>query len=454
MKKAKLIFALTLLNCSVFAQGWVGNSTSNSLYSVNANLNLNPVSIGIGTNNPTEQLHTTLGVRFEGITQNNRLARILAQDNNGKLFWRDAATLITPPNNNFWSLVGNASTNPGTGVGQNYLGTTDTRRVVFATNAIERMTILPNGNVGIGITNPTVNLHVTNNAGTMLYPYETGVFERNSDTKLGVYCSNTGALGTSTGGASIAFGYSRLTNTNGNYPGYEIQYGALSRNDFFLRFNSLNRDAAGSVVSSVSNEMIINNGNIGINLGPVSGIPNTPTAKLHVNCGGTLSTGAVSNIRFQNLQQGAGNYLVIDANGYVRRSASGSINRVNQEDINVIKEELKSTRQELNDLKLLVNSLLENRKQGAVTNDINMNSLEIIPTPFNVNAKAIYSIADFKNRAALQILDINGALLKTIPIYQAKGQIELGNIRIASGSIIFNIISDDKVVISKKSIKE
>ena len=117
MKKVKLIIGMSLLSFNVFSQGWVGNSTSNSLYSVNSSLGLTPVSVGIGTNAPTDQLHTTAGVRFQGITQNNSLSRILASDANGRLFWRDASTIITNPNNNFWSLIGNANTNPGTAVG-------------------------------------------------------------------------------------------------------------------------------------------------------------------------------------------------------------------------------------------------------------------------------------------------------------------------------------------------
>jgi hypothetical protein len=361
MKKVKLIIVMTLLNFNVFSQGWVGNSTSNSLYSVNSSLGLTPDGIGIGTNAPTEQLHTTAGVRFQGITQNNSLTQILASDANGKLFWRDASTIIPSPNNNFWSLIGNANTNPGTGVGQNYLGTTDAKRLIFATNASERMTILANGNVGIGIKNPTVNLQVTNSVGTMLYPYEPGVFERNSDIKLGVYCSSTETSATTTDGASIALGYTKLKNASGNYSGYDIQYLALSNSNFFLRFNSLNRNAAGSVISSNTNanEMVINKGNIGINLGPAFGIPNAPTAKLHVNCEGTLSTGAASNIRFQNLQQGTGNYLVIDANGYVRRSSLTAASSVQKNDVDVLKAELAETKQELAELKNQVKALVD-----------------------------------------------------------------------------------------------
>ena len=45
-----------------------------------------------------------------------------------------------------WSLLGNSGTIPGA----NFLGTTDSSRLVFKTYNVEHMTILPNGFVGIG----------------------------------------------------------------------------------------------------------------------------------------------------------------------------------------------------------------------------------------------------------------------------------------------------------------
>jgi Repeat of unknown function (DUF5907) len=55
-----------------------------------------------------------------------------------------------------WSLTGNTSTIPGT----NFIGTTDAQRLVFKTNNTEKVTILENGNVGIGNNNPSVKLEV------------------------------------------------------------------------------------------------------------------------------------------------------------------------------------------------------------------------------------------------------------------------------------------------------
>jgi hypothetical protein len=55
---------------------------------------------------------------------------------------------ITVNNTNRWSLTGNTGTTPGL----NFLGTTDSTRLVFKTDGTEKMTILPDGFVGIGTT--------------------------------------------------------------------------------------------------------------------------------------------------------------------------------------------------------------------------------------------------------------------------------------------------------------
>jgi hypothetical protein len=50
-------------------------------------------NVGIGTNNPLAQLHSTGSVRFAGILNDNAAPRVIASDINGNLSWRDATTL-------------------------------------------------------------------------------------------------------------------------------------------------------------------------------------------------------------------------------------------------------------------------------------------------------------------------------------------------------------------------
>jgi len=294
MKKCTLLILITILSLKAFTQGWVGNSANNVLYSVSSTLGLSPLSVGIGTNAPTAQFHTTGSVRFAGLNNADNPLRIVVSDANGNLSYANTATLIPPPGpNKDWLLSGNPGTIPGTGGGQNYLGTTDPTRLVFATNAAEKMTILPGGNVGIGTSAPKTLLHVVGGTtGTMAFPYEKFVVENNGDLKLGIY---TTVKTPSQGGASLTLGYSNYQQADGTYPGYEMQYGINPSNVPFLRFNTLNRNAAGTVVNSSSNNMVLDNqGRVGINLGPTSGTPAMPTANLHVN--GTVRFASLNSV--------------------------------------------------------------------------------------------------------------------------------------------------------------
>ena len=58
-----------------------------------------------------------------------------------------------PSFNGGWSLTGNAGTTPGT----NFIGTTDTQDWIIKTDNMERVRVLSDGKVGVGISNPTTN---------------------------------------------------------------------------------------------------------------------------------------------------------------------------------------------------------------------------------------------------------------------------------------------------------
>lgn len=64
-------------------------------------------------------------------------------------YYHDGSTWVRisgGPNTN-WLLSGNAGTTPGTGAGQNYLGTTDGQALVLATQGNQRMRLLANGQI-------------------------------------------------------------------------------------------------------------------------------------------------------------------------------------------------------------------------------------------------------------------------------------------------------------------
>jgi len=72
---------------------------------------------------------------------------ILVNDGSGILTWVDPKILVT---SNAWYLTGNASTNPAI----DFIGTIDATDFVFRTNSVEKMRILSDGYIGIGINTP------------------------------------------------------------------------------------------------------------------------------------------------------------------------------------------------------------------------------------------------------------------------------------------------------------
>ena len=102
----------------------------------------------------------------------------------GEGFYFNTSTSTTPAwsfllnNTSGWSLTGNAATTPsssaiGTAIaaGQNYLGTSDLKDFVLATNNLERLRINSAGNIGIGTSTPGTLLDVNGSTRALLYTF-------------------------------------------------------------------------------------------------------------------------------------------------------------------------------------------------------------------------------------------------------------------------------------------
>ena len=310
------------------------------------------------------------------------------------------------------------------------------------------MTILPNGKVGVGTSNPEVPLHISANPGAMTgFPYEVAVLEKSGDMKLGIFNSNPSPLGLNGGGASITLGHSNFTNAAGLYPGYEMQFNALSTTSTFLRFNAITRNSSGLIGSgTVTNILVMdNNGNVGINLGGTAGTtPNLPTAKFHTN----------GTVRLQGLPTGTGSVLVVDANGNVFKSTTvaSAANLVETAGVSELKNEIAMLKKEIETLRSAVNSM----KSGTLDIDVSRDSpllYQNTPNPFNNTTVIRYYLPSGFQKAVLEISDLKGSVLKN---YQLNGggkqSAAINANELAAGTYIYTLIVNEKRVDSKKMI--
>jgi trimeric autotransporter adhesin len=163
------------------------------------------VKMGIGTYTPAEALDVTGNVRFSGALMPNGNAGtsgyVLASTGSGTPpIWSAASNL-------YWSTLGNTGTSSST----NYLGTSDAHDLVFRTNNTERMRILSTGQVGIGVTTTTHQLHSlysgTTDETAAIFGNATGA---TSNQAIGVWGTASNGSGGNTGTIGV------LATGNGN----------------------------------------------------------------------------------------------------------------------------------------------------------------------------------------------------------------------------------------------
>jgi len=234
--------------------------------------------VGIGELLPNAQLHTTGTVRFAGLTNNDSYNRILVQDNSGLLFWRNASSILSSSS---WGLNGNGGTSAN-----NFIGTTDNNELIVKTNNSTRLQVntesVNNNTIG-GVVDINVDSLKVNGCG------------------LGIY---------------------RKGNVNGWASSLEFQLNnSAGQKKFYARINGGIESNQANVENGIISFEVATNGQLGVNTEQIKMVINssgnvgigtlTPSAQLHTT----------STVRFQNLSEGLGNYLLIDNDGNVYRSA-------------------------------------------------------------------------------------------------------------------------------------
>lgn len=409
------------------AQGWIADATGQRLYAVNDSLKFGSLFVGIGTNTPSAQLHTTGTVRFGGITQNNTFSRLLVQDTSGRLFWRDAGSVSSGSG---WLLTGNAGTNPAS----NFLGTLDTARLVFRTNNTEKATILSNGNVGIGVSQAAKLLHVHNSNpnvednNVFLSGRAPSVYFNLNPTQpaSGPFTSPYARIGLST-----RLGTFVTTSQVGDFVLHTITAGGS------LVFG-VGVDATGT--NGVERARLNGSGNFGINTV-------NPSAKLHVN----------GNVRFQNLPSGTGRVLVVDDSGYVYRSSTSSLRAAETatsgEDVAALQQQVNALKQTLAEVQAQLAALKGGTLQ--VTSNAGNESflLANAPNPFNGSTTIKYAYPRSASKAYLTVTDLSGKQIKRFDLKANNGNsVTLTLDGAIAGTYIYSLEVDGRIIESKKMV--
>ena len=324
-----------------------------------------------------------------------------------------------------WLLNGNAGTNPPT----NFLGTTDAKNLVFKTDSLQRMTILANGNVGIGTSTPTTTLQL----------YSTGASQLAVSGTIPSILLFAGTTNNSYSNAQIGI----ATGTN-NF------IGGSAAGDFILA----NDDTAHSLIfgtNQVSGDglerMRINKiGYIGID-------KPSPTARLDVNCATLSGQTNPSNIRLESLQSGSGTVLVIDSNGYVYKSASGATDIASTPLTTELQSQVEELKNQVQELRSLLTSKVPlTTAEAASLNAESTTWLSgIYPNPANTAATIEYSLPAGAGAAICQVYSVGGQPITSIalPASSGKSQVQLTTSQLPAGMYICALVVNGKVLDSK-----
>ncbi|MDX1461466.1 MAG: hypothetical protein R3359_00300 [Marinirhabdus sp.] len=160
MKPPLFLLFLTTFLLTIGANSQVGIGTTtpetSSALDVNAT-NKGFIAPRVSLSNVTDNT-SPINTPVEGLLIYNTNSSVIGGSGSGYYYWNGSqwSKLITATTIDDWKLTGNSGTNPTI----NFIGTTDSRDLVFRTNNVEEMRIESAGDVGIGITNPEHTLDI------------------------------------------------------------------------------------------------------------------------------------------------------------------------------------------------------------------------------------------------------------------------------------------------------
>lgn len=199
-----------------------------------------------------------------------------------------------------------------------------------------------------------------------------------------------------------------------------------------------------------------------------------PTSILHVDCIGNHEDGSgMSDIRFENLEHGSGNILVIDDQGHVFRTdyniedimGGGSDDGTGKkmadaaQQYDELKTKYDKLQQDFNSmsarLDALQNCCANNGSYSDMSSSNNTGSAlyQNTPNPFSNETTVEYYVHSMKSNAYVVLYDLNGRELNRYAITETgKGFVTISSDKMVAGMYLYSLVIDGQEVDSKKMV--
>jgi len=419
-----------------------GNNSFGTLTNDDVNIKTNSTSRGILTKTGLFGWNTTaptafLDVNCAGHNNGGGLSDIRFENlefGTGKILAIDPATGYVFNSdmdvNSFsgWGLNGNSIATA------NFLGTTNNDDIRFKTFGTQRAVIKgsPNSNtqdpmagfMGLNTASPTARLHVNCSNGNAQGSGASDIRFENLETGTGTL------LAIDANGYVYNSGQTIPPVTTGTFWDYTGNFlsstgvlGTMTPQDIQITTTGIARG-------------IITRGTAPNDNGRLGWHTISPTAAFHVNCAaGNPDDGMLgSDVRFENLEPGSGNMLVIDNNGYIYNSgipasqAQGMMQR------------------QIDDLKAEVASLKANAASANIKSDAfaSQNTLyQNTPNPFDHQTTIEFNLVKMEQSAYVIIYDLNGRELMKYPVNSlGKGKVVVDGAQLQPGMYLYSLVVD------------
>lgn len=178
-----------------------------------------------------------------------------------------------------------------------------------------------------------------------------------------------------------------------------------------------------------------------------------PTAYLHINCAGHNENNGLSDVRFEKLEAGDGNVMVINKEGYVMDSNVPLSRLVElQNELEDTKVRYSKLEQEVTEMRKQLKAVLEGNAVGSPYNN-NAILYQNTPNPFSRATVVSYSIDHINREAALVITNISGKEVARYPILKdGQGGTVVNAERWAAGVYLYTLIVDGESSDTKKMV--